>query len=97
MGKTIIGMLNPNILKQTFSVYKSKENLEQIREITLDENFKFSLNSLIEQNDVQNIYLYGPKYYTEKVGKEIKEKHPTVNVECLSYNKNKKEVEKWNI
>ena len=99
MAKIMIGMLNPNILKQTFSIYKSKDfsNPEQIKEIALDDKFKFSLNGLIKQNEIQNIYLYGPKYYTEKIGKEIKEEHPTANVECLSYNKNKKEVVKWNI
>lgn len=100
MAKIIMGMLNPNVLKQTFVIYKSNDfssGPEQIKELTLDDKFKFNLSNFIKQNEVREIYLYGPSYYTKKIGKEMKEEHPDANIECLSYDKTKKEVIKWNI
>jgi hypothetical protein len=82
--KKIIGMIKPFDMKQNFYVYEDGNKLDSASP-TIDE-ISETIFALMQEYDVSQLDLVGPKQYNKGLSKKIKE------AEMVKYDKNTLEI-----
>jgi hypothetical protein len=82
--KKIIGMIKPFDMKQNFYVYEDGNKLDSASP-TIDE-ISETIFALMQEYDVSQLDLVGPKQYNKGLSKKIKE------AEMIKYDKNTLEI-----